>query len=240
MKLEAILNAFTRALVIVAALVLLSDYLEADVLTPGKYRKVPVNLVIASNTSLASNGLLTPRALEAYFDAAGLIVRDTKVYPKLIRTTVVPNPFAEECRGVPATCLTKVRGQWKNWLLKQKDKPLRRGMNLVIVPPFRNKMGEYWLAGLSQFRCSMKSPSDWDIPLAVVTAEETNQNGVDRFGHSVFAIAHELGHLLSATHDSSDNPPTTMHPGILYFIQALGMDAHFSARSIKQINRCVR
>lgn len=110
---------------------------------------------------------------------------------------------------------------YRSYIKRQRGPALRLG----LVPPIK-EASKYWLFGYAEQKCG---------GVAVAAAEERNQSGEDRWTHSVYGVAHELGHALGAAHEATGTC-NIMDTAVLYCSQPM----HFVKRSKKTIKDCAR
>lgn len=115
----------------------------------------------------------------------------------------------------------------KAWVNRQKT----QGIKLAFAPPLLAD-GRRYIAGLAE-RCKPLNG------VALVYANDFNQDGADRKFAVQCVAAHELGHLaLGMSHDNS-LPASLMHEAACHPNMIRG-DIGFSENSKQQIRRCVR
>lgn len=93
--------------------------------------------------------------------------------------------------------------------------PRNDTLHIAVTPPLKDG-GKFYIAGFSIGTC--RYPITYAA--GVVNAEYTSAEGEDRWGASVVALQHELGHLLGAKHDPLGTL-AIMEPGAARFNQRL-------------------
>lgn len=124
--------------------------------------------------------------------------------------------------------------KWEGYFRRRRNKAV---LKFALTPPLTDTGGLFYLAGFANRTCAYKSIN----PVGYSVGEPVNPNGQARYIHSVYAMAHELGHLLGAEHCWSANgrPQTIMHPAALAFVEAQGGRLYFDRLSVDSIRRCV-
>lgn len=136
-----------------------------------------------------ANGL-TSEQVVLLFSQAKQQIRDElgiELYIKKFRQG--PNPFDYGLdRRIEAL---------NKWVKHSKTSGLRprKSLHLIITNPIAVN-GQYWLAGYANGTCF----AGRKLSVAVVSAEMFNHLGEPRFGHSIVALIHEIGHLLGSPH----------------------------------------
>lgn len=165
-----------------------------------------------------------------YRDQSGLRFRiiEHRRIPDLFKKW---NCLSGNCR------LMRLRG-WEGYFKKRS-----RGnhvLHLAILPPIWEQ-GKYWLGGYASGICTYRH----SLPVAYAMAEMFNQDKAPRFISSLTTLAHEVGHLLGATHRS--DPPWNLN---LMYVQVLAIanqsysvlkqiGSRFLPESLAEIQQCV-
>lgn len=84
--------------------------------------------------------------------------------------------------------------------------------------------------GYTRGRAEVCGLSGW------VEITPVNKDGEDRFLYGAYAAAHEIGHMLGATHSEETDYYSIMNYGVLYY---LNYRPKFTAESIQQIEACI-
>ena len=111
-------------------------------------------------------------------------------------------------------------------------------MHLALIPPLSGDYGDrkvFFIAGYASGICPMKFHR---LGVAYVAATSFSEVGLPRFMHSLFAVMHELGHLVGASHDDA-LPPSVMNHDIGKFLLSGLTNLQFSARSVGEIQACL-
>lgn len=83
--------------------------------------------------------------------------------------------------------------RWRRYFAGRRQ--YRNTLHVVLMPPLVDG-GNRYIAGLAAPRCGYKASNN----AAVAWVQSKNQFGEDRWTHSIFATAHEIGHVLGAGH----------------------------------------
>lgn len=108
--------------------------------------------------------------------------------------------------------------------------------SIFITPPLIAEDGRRAIAGVADTTCSGRfSPLDSNNQ-ALVYGQSENQLGEPRLLGTAVGVAHELGHLLGASHTADSVLDSVMHPAPL----GRAPNIEFKSRSIRQISNCLR
>lgn len=168
---------------------------------------------------LVKGGVTRQQAIQAFIYARGKI-SEVGVDIRLRSVKVVPNTG-------PTVNLSNWNKQfwyWARWAYSHGYK--RKGLTYVMIPPFYDN-GVPYIGGQAEGVCSPRG-------YAVGNAEMVNHLGLDRFYHSATIMAHEIGHLLGASHTSEQS---IMNVGALSYIPVTSLS--FSPSSGGKIRRCL-
>jgi hypothetical protein len=113
---------------------------------------------------------------------------------------------------------------YKNYARKY----FRRHPTLFVVPPAFDDVGHRWMTGRSHV-CG---------GAGYVVAERENSFGQERLGHSMWALAHELGHLLGADDMESSFMLSVMNTDLLWELSMGTTFFPLDNISITHINYC--
>jgi len=190
------------------------------------------NVIKVDLISVAGENALTKsEALQSFKDTARIYAEETGLVLELAAFRRVGNPFGkwqQLSQQIPLLY------KWQGWF--QRHGPSNTILHMAITPPLRSRVNGkkvYWIAGVANGTCRVNR-----FGVGYATGEMKNQDGAARYVQSVVAVAHEVGHLLGASHDNT-LPATIMNIAASSFVESLGGVMHFSQLSVNQIRQCV-
>lgn len=192
--------------------------------------QIPINLTLVPGPRALSE----PRAIELFNQAALKLERDLPLTFSLKKISTQTARKLPICPDTSSTERCHIV-QLSYWM--SHTTPPKNGYSVVIAPPmYYRTRKDYALGG--------RASDPWcgeRVGTVVVFAQETNSQGEDRFVDSTYTLAHEIGHVLGATHTAlSESPVSIMHPFIFPGLRSQNMEASFALRSVNQIKRCLR
>lgn len=127
-------------------------------------------------------------------------------------------------------CRLKRLHKWQAFFKKRV--PRNDVVKLVLLPPIYES-GKFWLAGYASGTCTYKRLTT----VAYSHGELFNQDGLDRWMHSINAMLHELLHILGAYHH--DEELNVMHSNALYYVTPAGGVLPILQSTVQEVAACL-
>lgn len=124
-------------------------------------------------------------------------------------------------------------------LASRKGWATRRRIALVLAPPTLDDYSWGWANQECARAETFTDGSIGGVGVATVGAQEKNRENQDRFCYASIAVAHEIAHLLGATHTSNRDLGSIMHPDAGRNA-CTGQIVVFRKSSKKEITSCLR
>ena len=180
---------------------------------------INVNLVVATG----SHGVTLEEGLSIFEGAKLTLEEDLNLNLQLNRIEEIINPYSE------TNDQEQLFKAWSGWG-RENNLLSNDSLLVVIIPPY--DFGDYWsFGGMASEICSVDSNDS--ILISTAGPWSSQIPAQERFTKSAKTLAHEMAHLLGASHSENES---LMSPSLNFHIQAdLGLDSH----AINQINSCL-
>lgn len=120
-----------------------------------------------------------------------------------------------------------------HWLEVQPGHNQHRIRHHIIFPPMTQSGYTGWIAGLTRKICMDRDSSRYSSSNAIAF---NLISGESRIGKSAIALAHEIGHMMGAQHDNTDN--NIMNKDALSFYHVGDPLPHWNAKALQEMRNC--